>query len=363
MGQDRENRSQVIDFSTVFNVLKVKWKKILRVSIAFMILSAIYVYSLPRGYEATVKLAPETSSMDGIAGSMSGLASMVGISLGGGGEDAIYPEIYPEVVGSTRFITGLFDVGVQSADADIDTNLYEYYKTFQDEPWWSGIIEPAKRFLKNLLKSEDSANLNNADSGVNPFWLSKKEDEICMAIANSMSCSVDKKTSVITLTYTAQDPLVAASVVDSIRVKLQDFIIEYRTLKARNDLEYAEKLCESSRLQYDKAQKAYSDFCDANRNIKLQSLLSEQERLQNELQMALTAYTQFAQQVQYAQAKVQERTPSFTVIQNPTVPQKPSSPKRMFSMMVFFVLGALCSSIYYCYKDIIRNADEESVKS
>ena len=121
MGQDRENRSQVIDFSTVFNVLKVKWKKILRVSIAFMILSAIYVYSLPRGYEATVKLAPETSSMDGIAGSMSGLASMVGISLGGGGEDAIYPEIYPEVVGSTRFITGLLTMAPK-ADMPILTN-------------------------------------------------------------------------------------------------------------------------------------------------------------------------------------------------------------------------------------------------
>lgn len=358
MSQERNTVSQVIDFDVVFNVLKTNWKKILKIGVASAVLSAIYVFSLPRGYEAMVKLAPETSSMEGLAGGMSGLASMVGISLGSGGEDAIYPEIYPEVVGSTRFITGLFDVDVQSADSEISTNLYQYYMTCQDEPWWNYIISPVKRFLKNLLSTDSDVTIGAAEDGVNPFWLTKKEDEICTAIANSISCSVDKKTSVITLTYSAQDPLVAASVVDSIRVELQDFIIDYRTQKARNDLAYAEGLCEDARQLYDNAQKAYSDFCDANRNVRLQSMLSEQERLQNELQIALTAYTQFVQQVQYAKAKVQERTPSFTVIQNPTVPQKPSSPKRMFSMMVFFVLGALASSVYYCYRDMVRKANE-----
>lgn len=353
MVQDKKTESQVIDFNFVFTVLKTKWKLILKISMICAVVSAIYVFSLPRGYEATVKLAPEVSTADGLAGSMNGLASMMGISLGGGGEDAIYPEIYPEVIGSTKFLTSLFDVGVETADSEIKTNLYDYYAKYQNEPWWLYVVGPVKKFLADIMSAKSPE--RKGEVGVNSFWLSKKEDEICNAIKNSMSCSVDKKTSVITLVYKAQDPLVAASMVDSVRVKLQDFITDYRTKKARNDLSYAEKLCEDARLQYEEAQKNYSEFCDSHLNIKLQSVLSEQDRLQNQLQMMLTAYTQFSQQVQIAHAKVQERTPSFTVIQNSTVPQKPSSPKRMFTVLIFFVLGSLAASAFYCYKEFRRD--------
>ena len=49
-------------------------------------------------------------------------------------------------------------------------------------------------------------------------------------------------------------------------------------------------------------------------------------------------------QMQAAQAKLQEATPAFTVIESASIPVKPAGPKRMFisiAMMVlsFFVLS------------------------
>lgn len=57
-----------------------------------------------------------------------------------------------------------------------------------------------------------------------------------------ISCQVDDETQVITLRVRAQDPLVAATMVDSVCAHLQDFITEYHTSKARVDLDYYRKL-------------------------------------------------------------------------------------------------------------------------
>ena len=188
-----------------------------------------------------------------------------------------------------------------------------------------------------------------ADS-VDPFWLSKDQEEICKNLGGSISCMVDKKTSVITIGFSAQDPLIAATMTDSLKQKLQDFIIEYRTSKARNDLRYVEKLCAESKLAYDKVRARYAEYCDSHKGTILQAYISEQENLENELQLAMTSYSQMAQQVQMAKAKVQERTPAFTVVDSTTVPLKPSKPKRMLIVIGCVFMALVCSSSYVYIK-------------
>ena len=56
------------------------------------------------------------------------------------------------------------------------------------------------------------------------------------AIKGSISCNVDKKTDIITLKVVMQDPLVAAMFADSVKQALQNFITEYRTKKAKDEL-------------------------------------------------------------------------------------------------------------------------------
>ena len=59
------------------------------------VVAVIYVCSIPRGYNATVTLAPEISSGTSLSGNIGSLASMVGLNLGSSmNGDALYPEIY-----------------------------------------------------------------------------------------------------------------------------------------------------------------------------------------------------------------------------------------------------------------------------
>lgn len=64
-----------------------------------------------------------------------------------------------------------------------------------------------------------------------PLWLTKDEDAIAKTILHNIKCLVDKKTNVITITVTDQDPLVAALMADSVKSHLQVAITDYRTKK------------------------------------------------------------------------------------------------------------------------------------
>ena len=72
--------------------------------------------------------------------------------------------------------------------------------------------------------------------------------------------------------------------------------------------------------------------------------------LENEMQLRYNIFNQVSTQLQSAQSKVQERTPVFTIIQKPRVPNKASSMPRMFIAGFFVVLGFIGFTLYILYK-------------
>lgn len=79
------------------------------------------------------------------------------------------------------------------------------------------------------------------------------------------------------VTVSLQDPLAAAIVADSAVHKLQEYITDYRTRKAKQDYDFQLNLCEQYRKEYFEAQQEYAKFADANRNIILQTVSSEKK--------------------------------------------------------------------------------------
>ena len=149
----------------------------------------------------------------------------------------------------------------------------------------------------------------------------------------------------------AQDAYVAALLADSVRNRLQNFITNYRTKKARYDLDYALKLNNQAKKDYERARLLYSEYVDANQEMYLLSAMQKQNDLENEMQLQYNNYTATSAQVLAAKAKVQETTPSFATIQSATVPLGPSSPKRDVIMVVCLFLAALGTTIYALFKE------------
>jgi uncharacterized protein involved in exopolysaccharide biosynthesis len=254
--------------------------------------------------------------------------------------DALYPEIYPDLMGSTGFVVGMFPVTVTRSKTGETYTYFDYLDKHQKKAFYEYPQDWLKS-VKDLFSSEEQ---QPSDHKVNPKHLTKKEYYVAKNIMGRIDCSVDKKTNVITIVVEDQDPLIAATVADSVQMHLQRTITDYRTKKARNDMEYMQKLFDEAHMEYAKARQKYAAFGDSYQNLKMQSYVLKGDELENEMQLKYTIYQQVVEQLQLAKAKVQERTPAFTIVQEATVPVKHSSRPKIVTLIIWMILGFLLRS-------------------
>lgn len=330
------NEEDTIDLLEIAANLWANRKKLIIWSVCGAVLGLIVAFSIPREYSTSVTLAPEANDNKSAAGGLGALASMAGLSTGSSGSDAVYPMLYPDVVKSVPFVTGLFDVEVQTKEDGKKITVEQYLEDDIRSPWWS-VITGAPFKLLGLLTSKDEE--ADPTHKLDPFQLTKEEDKLMKALADRISASVDTKTSVVTVSVTMQDPLVSAILADTVVERLKEFVTDYRTNKARQDLEYAMHLNEEAKATYYKAQQQYAAYLDRNQGMVLRSAQVERERLENETALAFNVYNATAQQVQQAQAKVQETRPVYAVISPASVPIKPVKPRKVLILIGFTFLA------------------------
>ena len=299
------------------------------------VLSCIYIFSLPRYYGSSVKLAPEMENSNP-GGALSSLASSFGFDLSTmQTSDAITPLLYPDLMDDNGFVSNLLSIRVRSQEGDINTTYHDYLKKHQKQAWWGYPLD----WLKSLLPKKEEK--GGSQNGYDPYNVSKKEDGIMGAARNNITIAIDKKTGVISIDVQAQDPLICKTLADSIKDKLQVFITDYRTNKSRIDYEYYKKLTADAKHEYEKIRRQYASMADASTNLTLRSVELKLEDIENDMQLKLNAYTTLNNQLQAAKAKVQEHTPAFTVIKGAAVPVKPAGPKRMIFVAAMLILATI----------------------
>ena len=338
-----------IDFGQIFGALKKHKKLYCKVLSVTFVVMCFLLLSIPNYYSCTVKLSPELSSSKSTSG-LASLASSFGINLGGAlgnGSEALFPTLYPDLMNSVDFKTSLFPVKVRQKDSTERISYYDYLKDHQRRPWWSSAKIGFFKMLGSLMGGQEEEQPDT----INTFELTKEQTSIAKLLDKKVSCDVDKKTMVITINVKDQDPLVCALMADSVKERLQKFITDYRTQKARVDLEYNKKLAREARERYVHARQLYVQFVDANQALILESVRAKQTDLENEMQLQYNAYNTASAQLLAAEAKVQQETPAFTTLQSATVPVKKAGPHRAKLLLIWLFLAFLGTSIWILHKE------------
>ena len=346
-----------IDVTKIYkDLLKHKGLYFKVLPVAF-VLAVIYTLAIPNYYSCVVKLSPELSSSrtnSGVLSLASNFGFNVGKGTGGMGTEALFPTLYPDLVNSTDFKISLFPVPVtiegskKTGIKDRTMTYYDYLANEQKRPWFSAILGAPGKLIGWLLSSKKPT---IEVKEVDPFRLTRKQTMIVKAINRKVVCNVDKKTMVITIRVIDQNPVIAATMADTVQKRLQNFITEYRTSKVRVDLEYFKKIYAERKASYEDARQKYSEFVDANQDIILQTVRQKQTALENEMQLQYNAFTQISQSLLAAEAKVQEETPAFTPLQSATVPVAKAGPARGKMCMMFLFLAFLGTTVWILYKE------------
>jgi uncharacterized protein involved in exopolysaccharide biosynthesis len=315
-------------------------KKIYKAAGIGLVIGIIVAISIPKQYTVEVTLSPEMGNNKG--GGLSGLAASFlgsGVTMGDG-TDALNASLSADIVSSTPFLLELSNMKVPVSGGE-EISLSSYLNE-ESSPWWGYVIGFPGMVMggaKSLFTENEDEPISSDKVSRGAIELSKKETEKIETLKKMIAAAVDKKTSMTSISVTFQNPKVAAVVADSVVKKLQEYIIDYRTFKAKEDCIYLEKLFKERQQEYYAAQKKYADYMDSHDNIILQSVRTEQERLQNDMSLAYQVYSQVASQLQVARAKVQEEKPVFAVVEPAVVPLEPSGTSRKVYVLAFIFLS------------------------
>lgn len=342
---------KTIDMVVIFKKMKENRKLYYKVLPVVFVLSCLIIICVPRTYTTDTTVVPELDNSKG-GGTLSSLASSFGLNMDMlQTSDAITPLLYPDLMSDNKFVSELFNIKVRTADGEVNTTYAKYILEHTKLPWWGYAIAAAK----SLLPKKSGTVVAGKGDKFDPYCMSRDEDDLANAVRASISIGVDKKTGVIGIATAAQDPLVCKILADSTRRILLDYITNYRTNKARTDMAYYHNLLVEAKADYERARQLYASYSDANSDVVLASFRSKQEDLENEMQLKFNVYSTVSAQYQEAKARVQERTPAFTLLKGAAVPIKASKPKRMFFVLAMTLLAAFVITLYsvrdYLLKD------------
>lgn len=349
----KKQNKEYIDLREVVKKLISRKRLFIKVWLITIVVAALWIFPKPRYYTTEVLLAPESNNGALSSGTIGSIASSFGINLNGEqGADAIYPMIYPDIFSTKDFAVSLLDIQVETLDGSVRSDYYTYLSKHTKAAFYEYPFIWLKKQIKTIFKDKEDP--STGDGGkINPHRLTEEQEGVVIGVQSNITCDVDLKTELISISVTDQDPLVCATIADSVSARLQRYITVYRTSKARVDLEYYEKLTEEARLNYEKSIDAYGVYCDANRDVILQTAISERDRLENDMQLKLNTYNTLNTQLEIAKAKVQERTPAFTVLQGASLPTKPAGPKRVIFIILMLFLTTICTSVHILKKQLV----------
>lgn len=356
-----ENDEMEIDLIGIIrNIVNIR-KTLYKAAGVGLLIGIIIALSIPRQYTVNVTLSPEmgnsknNNGLAGIAASFLGSGTTVGE-----GSDALNASLSSDIVSSTPFLLELFEIYIP-VDQDVEKVKLEDYLDNRSVPWWSYIMAMPSLIIdgvNSLFTTEVETNKNKSRYGT--IELTKKERKKIDLLKKNIVASVDKKTAITNVSVTLQNPKVAAVVADSVVQKLQEHIISYRISKAKDDCMYLEKLFIERQGEYYTAQKKYAEYLDTHDNLILQSVRAEQERLQNDMSLAYQVYSQVANQLQVARAKVQEEKPVFAVVEPAVVPLQPSGMSKKVYVLLFIFLAVIATAAWQLLvKKIIAKFKQE----
>jgi len=342
-----------IDLMEYARKLWASRKMLLKVAGIAVLVGLVVAWSMPTKYKVEVTLSPESGKSGGSGSALSGMAAMLGLGNFSMGSEAnaLNFSMAPEIVTSTPFLLELYHTRVQTIDGKMDTTIVAYLKTHKN-PWWSYIPALPSMAIGGVM-SLFADDAEEKEEKIDPFRLTPKQMGEIGSIKSIIKAELDKKTQMTKVSVVAQDPLVAATMADTVITKLQKYITTYQAAKAQEDCNYLEQIYKERQQEYYKAQEKYAKYMDSNQNLAWQRKEAELERLENEMQLAYEVYSSVASQLPMARAKVQEAKPSFMVLEPASVPLRPANMPTLYIIIGVVFLALMGTSAWILFgKDL-----------
>lgn len=289
------------------------------ITVIAAIISASLTLLRPREYTSSASFAPQSRKAPV---GMSNLASQLGVNIPST-EPSESPDFYGEFVQSPELLGRVID-SLQS----------------QSPPNGSSRIVLADVF-----------EIDGRTPAIRRFRTIKE-------LQHHVSVHVSQKTGVVSISATMENPTLAHAVVQRVLIEVNNFNLTKRQAQAGAERQFMETQVATSLAALHHAEDVQEAFLRENREYnRAPRLVLEQARLEREVSMRQSVYTNLASA--YEQAKIDEvrNTPIIAEIEQARVPAEPDSRHLLAKTLLAAVLGLFigcCVALWREYRNVVQ---------
>jgi hypothetical protein len=335
--------------------LRIVWgerKTIIRFVVLASIIGAIGALGSGEEYSASAKILPyRNGAVSG--GGLSGLASLAGVRLpAGAGDQTITADLYPAIVGTQDFRVAVAETPLRFSSVGQKATLVEYFRDLREPPLTellsrytiglpSQVIAHLRLSSGESRPQEKSATVEGLHDSSSLSGYDRAYLNLINELDDRLSVSIDRKTSIITITGIMPDPYASADLVNVTSDKLMEQVIAFDSRKAHEQFRFVNTEYLRAKERYERTQRDLANFADRNRVLVTAISRLEQDRLQRANDVAFEVFQQFSRELEQSRIKINQETPVFTVIERVTVPPDRASPRRGRIMILSVFLGGI----------------------
>jgi hypothetical protein len=327
--------------------LLLQWKIIVLAGIFGALLGLLYSYIKKPIYTATLSFAleDEKSGSGGLGGAL-GLASSLGLDLGGGGGSIFTGANLTELFKSRTMVekTLLSPVIVDGKTI----SLAEMY--IQNNQWrkdWSDNAQIASiKFLPNANRQKFT---RNQDSIMGVMY--KKLSEEGLSVAQK-----DKKIAIINIDVFSSNELFAKYFCETLARQVGVFYIETKSKKARMNMAILEHQVDSIRAELNSAITGVAVANDNtfNLNPAMNVRRSPSARRQVDVQANTAILTELVKQSELAKVTLRKETPLIQVIDRPILPLVKERFSKIKGIFAGFFLSVILTVTGLIFRNLLK---------
>jgi uncharacterized protein involved in exopolysaccharide biosynthesis len=336
-----------IDLAALSGLIWQRKMMVAKTTAVAILLGLLVAFGSPVEFNSQVDVMPELSQPRSLGG-LGSLARQFGVTGAQNRMDGIAPELYADIAKDPALMQRLLAYEIVVPGTRERVTLFDYFDNVKrDAPidlfFNYTVMLPLTviDWLRPVGQGLPADHLQRMypDKIGRLVSMGPSEWDVVDELGKRISASMSRETGVVRVNVKMPDAVMAADVADQVVVFLKEYITDYRTEKARTDLDFAEARYAEARARYEHAQERLALFRNENRGELTTLARTREQQLQGDFDLQFTLYKNMAERLEEARLKLQENTPVVTVISPAAIPGKKSEPRRALILMMFVIAG------------------------
>lgn len=316
-----------IDFVDVMDMLWRGRRIVLFATAMGLVLALLVLFLTPREYTAHCEFIQQSTSSS-FSPRMMSLASLAGINLSSKDDtELLSASLYSNIVHSVPFMLRLLNEPLEFLSLGRRLTIVEYVVAADKRD--SGL----RGWFRTIFASDESL--------CEYHTLSSDEYRAMEYLKRRVVVEQDVADGFIVVEVTLPDAVAAAELADRVVKQLEEFIIDMKLKRVRDNMHFIEERYAEARSRFDSLQMVRAAYMDSNQHSSKHSARTMLDRIDAEYELAEGIYGELAMQLEQTRIKVREQTPVLAVFSPTTIPFKPSKPRKMIIFITFATSGFL----------------------